>query len=153
MALGIANLLIQNKWIDKDFIEKHVLGFEEFKKSIEKYTPEKVSEITDVPVDLINELAHDIGHVKPMTLAPGYGMQRFTNGGQTIRSLLTLNILTGNIGKPGACFHYANLQSYVFDTVKEPMSYYPELNPILYSGEQFQWQTWVKICSRLKILN
>jgi anaerobic selenocysteine-containing dehydrogenase len=60
-----------------------------------------------------------------MTIAPGYGMQRFSNGGQTIRSILALNILTGNIGKPGACFHYANLQSYVFDAVKEPLSYYP----------------------------
>ena len=68
-------------------------------------------------------------HIKPMTLVPGYGMQRFTNGGQTIRSLLALSVLTGNIGKPGACFHYANLQSYVFDTLKEPMSYYPEINP------------------------
>jgi anaerobic selenocysteine-containing dehydrogenase len=52
-------------------------------------------------------------------------MQRFSNGGQTIRAILALNILTGNIGKPGACFHYANLQSYVFDAVKEPLSYYP----------------------------
>jgi len=129
LALGIANLLIQNEWIDKDFIEKHILGFEQFKKSIEIYTPEKVSEITDVPVNLIHELAKDIGTIKPMTLAPGYGMQRFTNGGQTIRSLLTLNILTGNIGRLGACFHYANLQSYVFDSLKEPMSYYPEVNP------------------------
>ncbi len=128
LALGIANLLVQNNSIDNDFVEKHVLGFEEFKKSIEKFNPETVSEITDVPVDLINELAKDIGTIKPMTLAPGYGMQRFTNGGQTIRSLLALNVLTGNIGKPGACFHYANLQSYVFDSVKEPMSYYPELN-------------------------
>ena len=129
LALGIANLLIQNDWIDKNFIEKNVLGYEEFKKSIAFFTPEKVSEITDVATELIQELARDIGTIKPMTLAPGYGMQRFTNGGQTIRSLLTLNVLTGNIGKPGACFHYANLQSYVFDTVKEPMSYYPEVNP------------------------
>lgn len=132
LALGIANLLIQNDWIDGEFIDKHVLGFEEFKASLEKYTPERVSKITDVPEDFIRELATDIGNIKPMTLSPGYGMQRFTNGGQTIRALLSLNVLTGNIGKPGACFHYANLQSYVFDTLKEPMSYYPDLgsNPL-----------------------
>lgn len=128
LALGIANLLIQNNWIDKDFIDKHTLGFEDFKKSIEIYTPDKVSEITDVPIELMYELTQDIGNINPITLVPGYGMQRFTNGGQTIRSLLSLNILTGNIGKAGSCFHYANLQSYVFDSVKEPMSYYPELN-------------------------
>lgn len=129
LALGIANLMIQQGWIDTDFIKRHVFGFEAFAKSIEYYSADKTAEITDVPVKFIEQLAYDIGHIHPMTLAPGYGMQRFTNGGQTIRSLLTLSILSGNIGKAGACFHYANLQSYVFDSVKEPMSYYPEIEP------------------------
>ena len=129
LALGIANQLIKNDWIDQDFIDQNVHGFEEFKKSISSYTLEKTSELTDIPKKIIKELAYEIGNTKPMTIAPGYGMQRFTNGGQTIRSILALNILTGNIGKPGACFHYANLQSYVFDTIKEPMSYYPEISP------------------------
>jgi anaerobic selenocysteine-containing dehydrogenase len=40
--------------------------------------------------------------------------------------LLSLAVLTGNIGKKGAGFNYANLQSYVFDDVKEPMSYYAD---------------------------
>jgi len=35
-------MLIQNDWIDKDFIGKHALGFEEFKKSIEVYSPERI---------------------------------------------------------------------------------------------------------------
>ena len=132
LALAIANLIIQNGDIDHHFIEKHVLGFKEFKTSLEKWTLEKASQITDVPIKFIRQLADDIGKIKPMTLVPGYGMQRFTNGGQTTRTLLALNILTGNIGKPGACFHYANLQSYVFDSIKEPMSYYPkiEANPV-----------------------
>ncbi|MEZ5084251.1 MAG: molybdopterin-dependent oxidoreductase [Bacteroidales bacterium] len=128
LALGIANMLISEHWIDKSFIEQYVIGFNEFKESIKKYTPELTSKITDIPVEFITELAYDIGHINPMTLAPGYGMQRFVNGGQTIRSLITLNILTGNIAKPGACFHYADLQSYVFDKTKEPLSYYPEIN-------------------------
>ena len=128
LALGIANMLISENWINKSFIEQFVLGFDEFKESIKKYTPELTSKITAIPVEFITELAFDIGHIKPMTLAPGYGMQRFVNGGQTIRSLLSLNILTGNIGESGACFHYADLQSYVFDKTKEPLSYYPEIN-------------------------
>ncbi|MCF8369767.1 MAG: molybdopterin-dependent oxidoreductase [Bacteroidales bacterium] len=128
LALGIAHLLFENNQIDKSFVDQYVLGFDKFVESISMYTPEKVTEITDVPVDFIKELANDVGKIKPMTLVPGYGMQRFANGGQTIRSLLALNVLTANIGKPGACFHYANLQSYVFDVLKEPMSYYPEMN-------------------------
>jgi anaerobic selenocysteine-containing dehydrogenase len=125
VALAIAAELIRSDWIDGGFIDRNVVGFEDFRRSVEDLTLEKAAQIAGVPLELLAQFADDIGHMKPMTIAPGYGMQRFSNGGQTIRAILALNILTGNIGKPGACFHYANLQSYVFDEVKEPMSYYP----------------------------
>jgi anaerobic selenocysteine-containing dehydrogenase len=125
IALAVAAELLRNGWIDTGFVEKNVLGLEEFKSSVKELTLDTAAQVAGVPVELLTMLAHDIGHIQPMTIAPGYGMQRFSNGGQTIRSILALNILTGNIGKPGACFHYANLQSYVFDQIKEPLSYYP----------------------------
>jgi len=125
LALGLAHLLIQTSQIDTDFINKNVLGFEEFKKMVSFYTPATVAEITGIPSVHIYRLVEIIGSVKPMTLISGYGMQRYSNGGQTVRSLLALSVLTGNIGKPGACWQYANLQSYIFDKVKEPESYYP----------------------------
>jgi anaerobic selenocysteine-containing dehydrogenase len=53
-------------------------------------------------------------------------LQRYPNGGQTVRAILSLAIITGNIGKKGSGFNYANLQSYIFDKVKEPVSYYPD---------------------------
>jgi len=129
LALAIANLLILNDWIDRDFINQHVIGFNEFKNHVSKYNSLWASKITGVSEDIIYKLAWTIGNVKPMTLIPGYGMQRYTNGGQTVRCLLALSVLTGNIGKSGACWHYANLQSYVFDDVLEPLCYYPPDKP------------------------
>lgn len=125
LALGIAREIIKNNWIDSEFINKNVTGFDEFKNRVASYTPEKVAEICRIPASEIIELAKLIGTTKPMTLIPGYGMQRYENGGQTTRCLLALSVITGNIGKKGACWHYANLQSYVFDDLKEPENYYP----------------------------
>ena len=125
LALGLAREIIKNDWIDHDFIAKNVIGFEEFKERVATYTPEKVSDICRISVSSIIALAKLMGTTKPMTLIPGYGMQRYENGGQTTRCLLALSVITGNIGRKGACWHYANLQSYVFDDIKEPESYYP----------------------------
>lgn len=129
LALAVAHLLIKNGWVDTDFIAKNVSGYEQFASSVKDCTPQWASAICDVPVDFIHKLAEAIGTIKPMTLSPGYGMQRYSNGGQTTRCLLALSVLTGNIGKPGACWHYANLQSYVFDDVLEPLCYYPPAVP------------------------
>lgn len=129
LALAVANLLILNNWIDKEFIDEHASGFEQFKEHIKDCSSLWASEITGVPEEFIYKLAWSIGNIKPMTLIPGYGMQRYSNGGQTVRCLLALSVLTGNIGKSGACWQYANLQSYVFDDLLEPLSYYPPEKP------------------------
>jgi anaerobic selenocysteine-containing dehydrogenase len=125
LALAIAWVLINDGLTDKMFIEKHVKGFNEFSQSL-NITPADAESITGIPSESITELAHIIGKEGPVTFLPGYGLQRLLNGGQTIRSILSLPVLTGNIGKPGAGFNYANLQSYIFDDQKEPLSYYPD---------------------------
>ena len=125
LALALARILISHDLIDTEFIKKHVNGFEEFRNSLSVSTAE-AEKITGMPIENIEELAHIIGNGGPVTFLPGYGLQRHANGGQAIRAILSLAVLTGNIGKPGAGFNYANLQSYIFDNQKEPLSYYSD---------------------------
>ncbi|PKP09041.1 MAG: hypothetical protein CVU09_13330 [Bacteroidetes bacterium HGW-Bacteroidetes-4] len=126
LALAVAKLLIEKKQTDQAFIMNHVLGFDAFKQEVLQVNIVEAARVTGVPLNLIEKLAHLMGTIQPMTLVAGYGMQRFSNGGQTIRCLLALNIITGNIGKPGACWHYADLQGDVFSKLKEPESYFPD---------------------------
>jgi len=125
LALAIAKVMIDKNLINRRFIEKNVKGFEEFSKSL-NISPSDAEKITGLSSSVVEELAYIIGSSSPVTFLPGYGLQRHINGGQTIRSILSLAIISGNIGKPGAGFNYANLQSYIFDTIKEPVSYYPD---------------------------
>lgn len=127
LALAIAGILINEELINEDFIKSHVLGYNEFRESL-TISPDDAFKITGIPPSAIRELAYYIGTGGPVTFLPGYGLQRYSNGGQTIRAILSLAIITGNIGRPGTGFNYANLQSYIFDKQKEPLSYYP--NPV-----------------------
>ena len=129
LALAIAKMLIEKNQIDHEFIEKYVLGFDAFKESVLTINTEEASRECGVSIPFMEKLAKNIGAIKPMTLIPGYGMQRYTNGGQTTRCLMALSILTGNIGKTGACWHYADLQGDIFSEVKEPENYYPPEKP------------------------
>ncbi len=125
LALAVAHLLIAENLVAHDFIHRHVLGFSQFAEMVRTFTPEHASAITDVPVPYIHRLAEAFGSLAPVTISAGFGMQRYTNSGQTMRALIALLALTGNIGKPGAGWVYANLQSHIFDAVKDPLAFYP----------------------------
>jgi anaerobic selenocysteine-containing dehydrogenase len=125
LALGIAHLLIARRWVDEAFIQQHVHGFQEFASMVRDFAPDKVAEITDVPVESISRLADLIHTSPPVSICAGFGMQRYTNAAQTMRSLIALLAITGNLGKPGAGWIYANLQTDVFSRVREPLALYP----------------------------
>lgn len=129
LAMAIANYLIASNKFNKTFVENYVLGFEAYAEKVKEFSIETASVICQIPKKLILEMAEMIAQTKPMSIVSGYGLQRFSNGGQTIRTILALQIITGNLGKKGASWRYANLQSYVFDSVKEPLSYFPENKP------------------------
>jgi anaerobic selenocysteine-containing dehydrogenase len=125
LALAVARIIIDENLTDNQFIENHVKGFGEFRNSL-NISAAEAEKITGIPEGNIRELAFIIAHGGPVTFLPGYGLQRHLNGGQSVRAILSLAILTGNLGRRGAGFNFANLQSYVFDDIKEPLSYYPD---------------------------
>jgi anaerobic selenocysteine-containing dehydrogenase len=125
LALGIANLLLQRDCLDHEFVERCVLGFPEFSSMAAEFIPERVAKLTDVPVRDLERLASCLAEIKPATICAGFGMQRYTNGGQAMRAMIALLALTGNIGKSGAGWQFADLQSAIFDEVKDPIASYP----------------------------
>jgi anaerobic selenocysteine-containing dehydrogenase len=129
IALAVAGLLIRDNKLDHDFIEQNVHGFQQFANVAAMYPPERAADIAEVPVNQIYELADLAGDVAPMTINAGFGMQRYTNSGQTVRAIIALLAITGNVGRPGAGWIYANLQSQIFDEVRDPFSFYPPEKP------------------------
>ena len=129
LALALAHELISGGGIDQTFIDGHVTGFEAFAALAESWPPERAETICGVPAGTIRRLAELMGTVRPFTLCAGFGMQRYTNSGQTMRALLALPVFTGQIGLPGGGWSYANLQTQVFGHLKDPLDFYPPAVP------------------------
>jgi anaerobic selenocysteine-containing dehydrogenase len=124
LALAAAHVLVREDWIDRRFIEAHVLGFAEFAEVVRACTPEWAERITGVPAGAIAELAAAIHEAPAVTIMAGFGMQRYTNSGQTMRAIIALLAVTGQIGKPGAGWVYANLATQVFGG-RDPLAFFP----------------------------
>lgn len=129
LALALAHLLFRDGLVDMPFVETHVLGHDEYRQRVAACTPAWAEEITGVGAEHIERLAGWMGTVRPMTVAAGFGMQRYANSGQTMRAMLALVALTGNLGRPGAGWQFANLQTAVFDEVQDPIAFYPPEHP------------------------
>jgi anaerobic selenocysteine-containing dehydrogenase len=125
LALAAARLLIEKGNVDQDFIAGYVHGFDEFAAMVKERTVEEAARICDVPIAAIEKLAGLLGSIKPATICAGFGMQRYTNSGQTMRALIALSAITGNIGIPGGGWVYANLQTQVFGGQRDPIAFYP----------------------------
>jgi anaerobic selenocysteine-containing dehydrogenase len=111
LALGIANQLIENNLIDNDFINQHTFGFAEFKELAKEYPLGKVSAVTGIPLHKIETIIGFIKNTPEYALICGMGVQRYTNGGQTIRAISLLPALTGSIGKRGCGFYFSDRQA------------------------------------------
>ena len=129
LALAIAHVLFRDDLVDHEFLRQHTLGHAEYAERVRTSTPAWAAAITGVPERYIERVAAAIGGVKPATICCGYGMQRYTNSGQSMRAILALLVLTGNLGQPGAGWQFANLQSAIFDEVPDPLALYPPERP------------------------
>ncbi len=102
MALAMANVIINRGLYDKQFVEKHVLGFEEFKQHAQKYTPEWAAKITGVPEKVMTDLAVEYATRQPSALCPGDGPSRVGHDpSQWVLACGALAAITGSLGKPG----------------------------------------------------
>jgi formate dehydrogenase alpha subunit len=98
---GLMHIILANGWEDRKFIQDRTEGFENIKGVIEEYTPEKVSEITGVSEDDLNEAARILGENKPASVLWAMGITQHTTGVGNVMSLANLQMLLGNMGLPG----------------------------------------------------
>ena len=102
LALTIANQLIQNGWINKEYIDKYVHGFERYAESVKEYTLEKGEELTGVPADQIWQAVEMIRDAQTMSISESSApLAHHHNGMQNYRCIMSLLAITGNIGTPG----------------------------------------------------
>jgi formate dehydrogenase major subunit len=95
---GLMHVLIKEDLYDKDFVAKHTEGFEELKKVVMEYPPERAAEISGVSAEMIVETARMAASVKPMMLCYTLGITEHSCGRNNVVSVANLQMLLGNLG-------------------------------------------------------
>ncbi len=98
-ANGMMNVIVNENLQDGKFIANRTEGFEEFKKVIEEYTPERVEKITGIPKEKIIEAARMYAGAANSSIVFSMGITQHVTGTDNVLSLANLALLTGNVGK------------------------------------------------------
>jgi formate dehydrogenase alpha subunit len=98
---GLMNIILENGWEDRSFIEKRTEGFEEFKAVVKGYTPQITEQITGVPIEQLSQAAEILALNKPMAVMWAMGITQHIVGVRNVMDLANLQMLLGNMGIPG----------------------------------------------------
>jgi formate dehydrogenase major subunit/formate dehydrogenase alpha subunit len=98
---GLMRIILEKGWEDSKFIQERTQGFEDFKAVVDKYPVERVSQLTEVPVEKLNQAAEIMAMNRPMAVLWGTDITPRVAGINNLMDLANLQMLMGNMGISG----------------------------------------------------
>jgi formate dehydrogenase major subunit len=102
---GLMHVIIEEGLTDPEFIAKRTENFAALQETVKQYTPELVEKLTGVPAEQVRTIARVYGQAKNAMIFWGMGISQHTTGTDNARCLISLSLMTGNIGRPGTGLH------------------------------------------------
>ncbi|MFX1514536.1 MAG: molybdopterin-dependent oxidoreductase [Promethearchaeota archaeon] len=111
LVYGVMRYIIEQEYVDLNFIEKYTYGYEKLKTEVMKWTPNRVEEVTGINQNGVEEIGNLIGNLKPSVTMIGIGFQKSVQGAESVRAVALLPALIGL----HRSFYYSNGNGYSVD--------------------------------------
>lgn len=101
LALAMIHVIIGEGLVDRDYVDRHTIGFDELSAHVAPYTPAFAAAETGIEADVIRTLARDYASAQPSAIRIGVAIERSAGGGQVVRAIACLPALVGAWRRPG----------------------------------------------------
>lgn len=105
MLNAIMHVIVEENLVDQSFVTERTQGFEEMKKHLQKYSPELMEPICGIPAQTLREVARLYAKADASMILWGMGVSQHVHGTDNARCLISLALMTGQIGRPGTGLH------------------------------------------------
>jgi formate dehydrogenase alpha subunit len=101
---GLMQEILKNGWENKEFIKNRCKDFDKLKEEVMKplYALDSVSKISGIPEAQLKTAAEWIAKSGATAILYSMGITQHTTGVDNVRSVANIQMLCGNLGKPGA---------------------------------------------------
>ena len=140
---GMMNLIFENGWEDKKFIDERTYGIDEIRKEAAKWTPEVVEDVTGVSTATLKEITEIYAKNRPGSVVWAMGLTQHTIGSSNTRIAPILQLVLGNMGVSGGGCNilrgHDNVQG------ASDMANAPDSLPGYYAKNEATWKYFAKM--------
>lgn len=95
LALGLMHVLIRDGLLDRDYIDRHCIGFAALAERAAEYPVDRAAALCGIDAGEIEALAHAYATTQPAAIRTNYGINRTAGGGMALRAIACLPALVG----------------------------------------------------------
>ncbi|WP_020161148.1 MULTISPECIES: formate dehydrogenase subunit alpha [Methylobacter] len=140
---GIMHVILEENLQNDEYIAKYTEGFDQMRAHLKDYSPEHVAPICGIDADTIREVARLYATSKGSMILWGMGVSQHIHGTDNARCLISLALMTGQVGRPGTGLHPLRGQNNVqgaSDVGLIPMVY-PDYQPVEDPANRAKFET------------
>lgn len=98
---GLLHEIVQNGWVDRDYVDAHTVGYDELVKRVNEFPPERAAAICKVSASDIREAARLIGTATALLSTVLQGFYQSNQATAAAVQVNNIHLLRGMLGKPG----------------------------------------------------
>ncbi|MDW4550775.1 formate dehydrogenase subunit alpha [Defluviimonas sp. D31] len=105
MLNAIMHVIVEEELYDRQYIEAYTENWEAEKAHLKNFSPEKMEPICGIPADTLRQVAREFAGGKAGMIFWGMGVSQHIHGTDNSRCLISLALMCGHVGRPGAGLH------------------------------------------------
>jgi formate dehydrogenase major subunit len=102
---AMMNVIVAEKLFDRQYVEAHTEGFDELREHLKGFPPEKMAPVCGIDAETIRTVARKYARAERSIIFWGMGISQHVHGTDNARCLISLALMTGQIGRPGTGLH------------------------------------------------
>ena len=105
MLNAIMNVIVEEELYDSQYIHRFTENWAAEKEHLRDFTPEAMAPVCGIAPEVLRDVARTFAGAKAGMIFWGMGVSQHIHGTDNSRCLISLALMTGNVGKPGAGLH------------------------------------------------
>ena len=102
---ALMHVIVEENLYDRQYIQAHTEGFENLREHLKEYLPERMAALCGIDAETLRTVARTYATAQRAIIFWGMGISQHVHGTDNARCLISLALMTGQVGRPGTGLH------------------------------------------------